>query len=403
MTDDWSARLIHGDCVQAMAALEPESVHAVVCDPPYGLEFMGKDWDSFRGGARFSKMGFGADGDKPTPSFGSGLQAMRAFQDWSELWAAEALRVLRPGGHLLAFGGSRTYHRLGCAVEESGFEVRDCLEWIYGQGMPKSRDAGDLIDAKLGVEREVIGSAVGADPSVTRPGFTGEAHSTVANQTKTYDVTVATSPEAKEWDGWGTTLKPAHEPIVLARKTLDGTVASNLLEHNAGTLNVTANRVGESGGTGSRILSSGGTGRFPSNVLIGHSLACAGGGVEHTETLCVDGCPARLINETSEGAARFFYCSKPRSRERIGGTIKNLHPTVKPIDLMRWLVRLVTPVGGIVLDPFLGSGSTGCAAMIEGARFIGIERDDDSFETALARVSDYAFAHGRSRPEKMNT
>lgn len=214
--------------------------------------------------------------------------------------------------------------------------------------------------------------------------------------------------------GWlGTALKPAHEPIVLARKPLVGPVAANVMTHRVGALNIDASRLageprtraverpkGPTGGATSFGKSATkrepvGLGRWPANLVLSHLPDCEGSGPKHTEVLCAPGCPVAELDAMSVGAARFFYVVKPKTRERIGGTIRNLHPTVKAVDLMRYLVRLVTPPGGVVLDPFLGSG---CAAMAEGFRFVGIEREQESFDTSLARIADYAFAHGRLRP-----
>lgn len=418
MTDDWSARIIHGDCVEAMAALDPESVHSVCCDPPYELNFMGRGWDN--AGVSF----------RP------------------ETWEA-VLRVLKPGGHLLAFGGTRTYHRMAVAIEDAGFEIRDSLHWIYGSGFPKSLDVSKGIDKAAGVEREVTREA-------SRPLAPGDVISFDQRSSTERDDPV--TPAATAWQGWGTALKPAHEPIILARKPLSGTVVETVLAHGTGAINVRGCAVGVEGGTRQVVAKEGPTGReatsygasigsapggnedaggrWPANLVLSHLAECEGNGASHTDVLCAPGCPVAELNEMSGegaagahpahrgvsigdgniyggggethsgirvqleggGAARFFYIAKPRRRERIGGTIRNLHPTVKPVDLMRWLVRLTTPLGGIVLDPFAGSGTTGCAAMVEGARFIGIEQDADSHATALARVSDYAFKYGRERP-----
>jgi site-specific DNA-methyltransferase (adenine-specific) len=317
-------------------------------------------------------------------------------------------------------------------------------------GFPKSFNVALAIDKAAGVNRDVVGEL----PQKVSNGegrYNWNTAEAGTGKGETFDVTVATSDDAKRWDGWGTALKPAHEPVVLARKPLAGTIAETVLAYGTGALNIDGCEIGvagektavpgtrganENGATDfpgrAQMVDSGG--RWPSNVLLQHLPECLGSGPHHTDRLCAPGCPVRELNEASGlsttpgevtrgakggdflsgirqetqryaaqgdsgGAARFFYVAKPRTRERIGGTIRNLHVTVKPIDLMRYLVRLVTPPDGTVLDPFLGSGTTGCAAMVEGFRFIGVEKDQDSFDTAAARVSDYAFAHGRERPQ----
>lgn len=374
---DWSARLILGESIEVMRTLDEASVDAIVCDPPYSLGFMGKTWDTHRG--------------------------PKGFQDWCEAWATEAFRVLKPGGHLLAFGGTRTYHRLATGLEDAGFEIRDSLHWIYGSGFPKALDVSKAIDQSLGVER--------SDRVVSGPGENKVFSPTQSVKNPGIPVTAA----AAAWEGWSTGLKPAHEPIVMARKPILGTVVENVLEHGTGALHIASTRVGKDGGAsavpGSRSKVDGSTnfpgraemvsldaGRWPANVLLAHLASCEGSGSEHTESLCAPGCPVAELNASQVGAARFFYIAKPRARERIGGTIRNLHPTVKPIDLMRHLVRLVTPPDGLVLDPFLGSGTTGCAAISEGFRFLGIEMEPASYDTSFARISDYAFACGRPKP-----
>jgi DNA modification methylase len=565
--------LLVADCLDALAEVEDASVDAVVCDPPYELNFMGRAWDN----------------------------AGVAFR--VETWEAVA-RVLKPGGHLLAFGGTRTYHRMTVAIEDAGFEVRDCLAWMYGSGFPKSLDVSKAIDARGGypqLARE-IGEALKA--ARERRGWTsrqadetfcdgtsnwswfegrlrgqrapteatfmkiaaawpelaelaakvaaaeraviGQGNSGIAeafgdgewNRDYTgepYDITAPETAAARAWQGWGTALKPAFEPIVLARKPLEGTVAANVLEYGTGGLHIDACRIAtddalgggaETGTTAAQKGNDGWTrpwmddddareahaarvrdnvvkaqelGRWPANVLLGHSPDCIPvglrevasdghfptarpGGVEigtvghagqdgleerymHGETVevweCVPGCPVRILDEQTGdvgaaapvrgtepssptglvyggerrrvsgafhadhgGASRFFYCAKvssaerdagldgfdvgPRplgisqwegqtngSGERMGASAeqRNIHPTVKPIALMRWLIRLVTPPGGLVLDPFAGSGTTGAACALEGVRFLGIERDPEYAAIAEARIRFWA-EHG---------
>jgi site-specific DNA-methyltransferase (adenine-specific) len=369
-----------------MASLKPASVHAVVTDPPYGLSFMGKRWDY----------------DVPSVAH----------------WAA-VLRLLRPGGHLLSFGGARTYHRMVVNMEDAGFEVRDQVMWLYGSGFPKSLDVGKAIDKKAGVEREVVATVLRSDK---RGGnYHGGSESRPPLE---WRVTIPATAEARRWDGWGTALKPAHEPICLARKPLEGTVAANVLAHGCGGLNVAACRL--EGGkkvpaspSGRRKLYSAGLGdnrqgtsgfnpdigRWPANVVLDFDVAImldAQSGeltsgtksprhrrnaprLGHGKTYGNDpgaGYPREWPGD-SGGASRFFYCAKASPTERGPG---NDHPTVKPLALMQWLVRLVCPPGGVVLDPFLGSGTTALACEDLGLRWIGIEREEKYCEVAKQRL-----------------
>lgn len=288
--------IYHGDCLAVLRTLPDCSVDAVVTDPPYGLAFMGKRWDY----------------DVPS----------------EEVWR-ECLRVLKPGGHLLAFAGTRTQHQMAVRIEDAGFEIRDMIAWIYGSGFPKSRN----LDG--------------------------------------------------EWQGWGTALKPSLEPITVARKPLIGTVASNVLAHGTGALNIDRCRVAAEAGRPLVVSDRrDGNGVYRDGLQGSRQVP---GGTDAGRW------PANLIHDGSEEVvalageqARFFYCAKASKRDRDEG---NNHVTVKPTDLMRYLCRLVTPPGGTVLDPFMGSGSTGKAAILEGFRFIGIEREAEYVEIAKARIS----------------
>ncbi len=291
--------LLHGDCLDRLRELPDCSVDACVTDPPYGLSFMGKAWDYDVPGA--------------------------------EVWR-EVLRVLKPGGHLLAFAGTRTQHRMAVQIEDAGFEIRDMIAWVYGSGFPKSRN----LDG--------------------------------------------------DWQGWGTALKPALEPITVARKPFKGTVAANVLEHGTGAINVDGCRV--DGGDAEALAKN--WDRHQSSSMAGTVQYVAQKAVDLRGYAPAGRWPANLIHDGSDepcallsDAARFFYCAKASKADRGEG---NGHPTVKPTELMRYLCRLVTPPGGVVLDPFMGSGSTGKAAMLEGFRFIGIEREAEYLEIARHRV-----------------
>jgi DNA modification methylase len=344
-----------GDCLDVLRTMPDCSVDAVVTDPPYGLAFMGKRWDY----------------DVPSV----------------EVWA-ECLRVLKPGGHLLAFAGTRTQHRMAVRIEDAGFEIRDMIAWVYGSGFPKSLDVSKAIDKAAGAEREVVGSRPefksrkaaearrGEDALRSRNELHDPGRGGYTRPESVGDITAPATPEAQRWAGWGTALKPALEPITMARKPLAGTVAGNVLEHGTGALNVDGcrvglrearqlNRAGSIGYGGSEpqgIVEDGGMGRWPANLI--HD------GSEEPCALLAD-------------AARFFYTAKASASERQGVT----HPTVKPLDLMAYLCRLVTPPGGVVLDPFMGSGTTIKAAVGEGFQAIGIERDPAYFTMAEHRMN----------------
>ena len=412
--------LRNGDCIEQMRQLPANSVDSIVTDPPYELGFMGKSWDS-TGIAYSVKM-------------------------WDE-----ALRVLKPGGHLLAFSGSRTYHRMAVAIEDAGFEIRDQIMWVYGSGFPKSLDVSKAIDKQAGVEREVVGidKVRGNAPSMM--GRTDPSNPEYDGSTFGVGVTYITEPatdKAKQWAGWGTALKPAHEPIVLARKPLIGTVATNVIIHGTGALNIDGSRVGtelmvnQPGSTNPRNSMGDGwredaqattaIGRWPANFIhdgsdevvelfpetkslqsnLGLQNSGRHGGISDLGKSIKQGTDSIRGFNDSGSAARFFYCAKASKKDRnegLDGFVEkrpddrsetgmgtftekgvakqsNHHPTVKPTELMRYLVRLVTPPSGTVLDPFMGSGSTGKAAVLEGFNFIGIDQSADYLEIATARI-----------------
>jgi DNA modification methylase len=332
--EDRSWQVLGGDCLSVLAELPGRSVDAVVCDPPYGINLQGRRWD-----------GRAIRESAASTSTRRRLSASEAFQEWTRSWAEECLEVLKPGGHLLAFGSPRTFHRLACGLEDAGLEIRDTLMWLYASGMAKSR---------------------------RMPG------------------------------GRGTSLKPAWEPIMLARRRPEGSVESNLRRYGTGTLNIDACRIGE---------------RWPANVLAAHHERCSGQG-------CAPGCAVEALDRadvrprtasSQSPPSRLFFCSKVTRAEREAGCeqlpaaelnlfpnaqrggpapapARNPHPTVKPIELMRWLVRLGCPARGVVLDPFCGSGSTGIAARLEGCLFLGIERESDYVAVARARISHWTKA-----------
>jgi len=383
--------LFNGDCKEVLKSLPDNSIDSIVTDPPYELGFMGKSWDA---------SGIAYDVD---------------------MWR-ESLRVLKPGGHLLSFGGSRTYHRMACAIEDAGFEIRDQIMWVYGSGFPKSLNISKAIDKAAGAERTVIGYSKGVGVSSDDNKHGGINRGAVGIKQFSVDVpvTAPATDEAKQWDGWGTALKPAHEPIVMARKPLTGTVANNVLKHGVGGINIDGCRVGDE-----IIKTSGGRSvAITGDERVGAALGMYGESTplntEHQGRF-----PANFIHDGSDevlelfpfdkpdqSAARFFYCAKASKKDRNEGLDgfaekrpdertttgmgtfdekgvakqANHHPTVKPTELMRYLCRLITPPNGTVLDPFTGSGSTGKAAALEGFNFVGIEQSAEYIEIALARI-----------------
>ena len=456
----FSFSLHQGDSLEILKGMKENSIDSIVTDPPYGLKFMGKKWDH-------------------------SVPSVEIFE--------QCLRVLKPGGHLLAFAGTRTQHRMAVNIEDAGFEIRDMIAWVYGSGFPKSMNVGKAIDKAAGAEREVIGSKLG------QPGYTtskseesGCYGNGLNNSPEKALITAPATSEAQQWEGWGTALKPALEPITVARKPFKGTVAGNVLEHGTGAINIDGCRVGTAGGGGNGLGSHyncfGNTknkvklsepkpdqGRWPANLIhdgsdevtelfpetksgarkAGSYEVAAGKGRygeygvgEMPEVKASQGSaarffyeakpdeqgrwPANLIHDGSDevtnafpyakssghaqikenmnhagvdpnvfgsglggpsfrygdaggSAARFFYCPKANKKDRGEG---NNHPTVKPTNLMAYLVRLVTPPGGVVLDPFMGSGSTGKACKREGFNFIGCDLDPEFVELARKRIEE---------------
>ena len=389
-------KLLHGDCLEQMNTLPDNSVDAIVSDPPYGISFMAKKWDY----------------DVPKV----------------EVWQ-EAMRVLKPGGHALIACGTRTQHRMVCNIEDAGFEIRDVVSWIYGSGFPKSHNVSKAIDKAAGAEREVVGSKLGMAGYTTSRSKESELYGNgLNNSPEKADITAPATEAAKQWDGWGTALKPACEFFTLARKPLsEKTVAANVLKWGTGGINIDGSRVGTevvsthsrgsntaspSRPTEKRVEDSGRKtrqdnvdfstriGRFPANLIhdgsqevlelfpetksgslkAGHKRGSGvtsydgGGGVVQKD-----------YGNDQGSAARFFYCAKASKKDRDEG---NNHPTVKPTALMQYLCRLITPTGGTVLDPYMGSGSTGKAALKEGFDFIGCELDEDYFNIAQARITN---------------
>lgn len=371
------ACLYAGDNRDALRALPDNCFDSCVTDPPYALVSITKRFGSptaapAKGNDAYVRASAGFMGKQ----WDTGECAMDA-----SFWA-EVLRVLKPGGFIVAFGGTRTYHRLACAVEDAGFEIRDMLSWLYGTGFPKSHDVSKGIDKAAGAEREII--------SERKTGWQGTLGGKAAlgglgNAEDIRTVTASATEAAQQWEGWGTALKPACEPIVFARKPLsEATVAANVLRWGTGAINIDGCRVAERERhmVDEPIVSGGHkSGRFPANVIHDGSTEVLerfpkGSSSGHWANKSV-GFDERKYNgrgkdSTDSGsAARFFYSAKANKADRAGSK----HPTVKPIDLMAYLCRLITPPGGVVLDPFAGSGTTGVAALAEGFRVVLCERE----------------------------
>lgn len=430
-----NATVFHGSNLDVLPTLPDNSIDAIVTDPPYELGFMGKKWDS--SGIAYSV----------------------------ELWQ-QCLRVLKPGGHLLAFGGSRTWHRLAVAIEDAGFEMRDSIAWLYGSGFPKSLDISKALDKMAGAEREVIGKYVSPEGTSGGKGRKFIHAGTVLDGLP--DITAPATDEAKKWAGWGTALKPAFEPVVVARKPLIGTVAENVLTWGVGGLNIDGSRIGTEERTFTPRLTANGNlnddgwskigeqaaattvqGRWPANIILDEYTASLlpesaatgsgkasgfrkGGGDGHSVGLAGTKKAADGFSD-SGSVSRFFYVAKASKKDRNEGLEelpdvhpsevtgrkegsagasnggysgmtetprKNIHPTVKPTALMEYLIKLVTPAGGTVLDPFTGSGSTGKAALLNGYKFIGIELTEEYLPIIEGRLKHAAEQYAAKATEE---
>lgn len=384
-------QILQGDNRETLKTIPDNSIDAIVTDPPYGIDFLGKAWDANTG-------------------------ALETYQ--------ECLRVLKPGGHILAFSAARTYHHLAITLEQAGFEIRDQIMWIYSSGFPKSQDIGRSIQRSIGVKDHYTLDEWEEKQgyNVNRPGDTmgfgnpdkldGQKDSGLSGK-----VVKVTDPEAKAWEGWGTQLKPAHEPICLARKPIKLSIAKNCQQWGVGALNIDATRVpyddpaeaeadakwrAKWGGnqTGGAPVFQGSTvkkkSNKPQNSTVGNSATFKNFNAENTdkektvlepwEASQLGRFPSNVIGEIAD-YQKYFYCPKVGRRERhVDGQAENNHPTVKPIELMKYLIKLVTPAGGTVLDPFNGSGSTGCAAVELGHPYIGCELDEKYVEIARKRI-----------------
>ena len=438
--------LMLGDCLDKLQDLPDNSVDSIVTDPPYGLGFMGKQWDTFDK-SQFGKAGEEGENDLKVKKNFNILPRYNTdgLYEFTRDWAKECLRVLKPGGYILSFAGSRTYHKICMGIEDAGFEIRDQIMWVYGSGFPKSHNVANSIDKKMGHGNR--GRAIPA-ASTHFPSGKYATEKLTSNKVEAYK---SRSPESEPWQGWGTALKPAHEPIVMARKPFKGTVANNVLEYGTGAINIDDCRVGTetisthhapkgtfAGGEWDRGSDTSSykehEGRYPANFIHDGSEEVVelfpttkptkphGGDGKPLDTRGQGWGFKRMpstLEDNGGSAARFFYCAKASKKDRNAGCgdmeekdvvtfatangtsgkpssisegrntkYQNNHPTVKPQALMAYLCRLITQPGGVVLDPFMGSGSTGRAALAEGFDFIGIEREPEYFNISLARINN---------------
>lgn len=415
-------QILNGNSLELLKTLEDNSIDAIVTDPPYGLSqhsqadivnaltawLAGEEYTHGKGGF----MGKAWDAFVPSP-----------------MLFKECLRVLKHGGHILCFAGSRTQDLMSLSIRLAGFEIRDACLWLYGSGFPKGQNIAKGIDKEMGFVGELVCTKKGTG---TMGGVTGSLNDKSGYHRKAQFEERQLSKEAKQWEGWNTNLKPAYEPIIMARKPLDGTVVNNVLKHGVGGLNIDACRVAsddvvgwEGRSVGNNQKYQGGwnyaeprqhtQGRYPANVILDgsdsvealfpyapkrtptkHGTRNPLNPVCNFQSQVKERTEYNAVNETEGGSAsRYFYHAKASKRDRDEGIDgMNPHPTVKPTQLMRYLVRLVTSQGGLVLDPFMGSGSTGKACMLEGMRFIGMELSEEYAKIAEARI-EHAYNQAR--------
>jgi len=422
-----TSKLYLGDCLDILATLDENSIDTCITDPPYGLGFMGKEWDTF------DKTQFGIAGNEgendlkvkkhfnTLPRYNGGNE----LYEFTLRWAQEVYRALKPGGLLLSFGGTRTYHRMTCGIEDAGFEIRDCFMWVYGSGFPKSYNISKGIDKQAGKEREIIGigkrSQKVGNEGWDRPWKRKQMEAIGGSGSAEYPITAPATPEAQLWDGWGTQLKPAYEPIVIAQKPVDQNYVNNALKWGVAGYWIDGGRIETNENIRINVLENWSgfgqeknpdytetentKGRYPANfahdgsdevmALFPNTKSGSINGTYNNTIMAQsngnrNGKPIHLeFNGDSGSAARFFYCAKASKSERNAGLEENNHhPTVKPLALMRYLVRLTkTPTGGVVLDPFMGSGTTGIACALEGRDFIGIDKEREYYEIAEKRIN----------------
>jgi site-specific DNA-methyltransferase (adenine-specific) len=479
-----------GDCLEVLKTIPDNSVDSIITDPPYGIGFMGKAWDTFvptnvANAVEQSEISYektkddkqdnpNLKGRKNAPigskstfagTYDLTTKGKNEYQEWCYEWGKECLRVLKPGGHLLASNSPRMYHRMTIGLEDAGFEIRDQIMWVYGSGFPKSHNIGKAIDKIQGNDREVVGVQKLQGTAATLKGKANRENWHDQGEGGTFTPEVNITKGNSEWEGWGTALKPAHEPIVMARKPLsEKSIAENVLKHGTGGINIDGSRIEfedtqnaatnpkfrkennykmpepgqESNGAVSFTSSKNEydtSGRFPANIIFDEEagqLLDEQSGISKSGKNKLEKGTGGIWNKGTNlpigpeygdkgGASRFFYCPKAAKKDRNEGLDHleekviegrdegqdernvafkirnkpraNVHPTVKPTDLMRYLINLITPPNGTILDPFMGSGSTGKAAVRCGVNFIGIEKEQEYMDIASARIE-----HERNKP-----